>query len=123
LPPKSNILDSFRWFFSPQANPFGSPYQVPVVRIVESPELEPEKIPEVLREINDRQFGCVLQVLIESKYKAEAMLRNDEVMHSHGRIAFYQGWVAYADYVIGSLSGLRSRPSQERPERELGPEN
>jgi hypothetical protein len=122
LPPKSNILDSFRWFFSPEANPFGTPYQVPVVRILDTPELEPEQIPDVLREINDRQFGCVLQVLVEAKFKAEAMLRNDEVMSSHGKVTFYQGWVAYADYVIGSLQGLRSRPAQERPEREPGPE-
>jgi hypothetical protein len=122
LPPKSNILDSFRWFFSPEANPFGTPYQVPVVRILDTPELEPEQIPDVLREINDRQFGCVLQVLVEAKFKAEAMLRNDSVFAEPGKVAFYQGWVAYADYVIGSLQGLRSRPVQERPEREPGPE-
>jgi hypothetical protein len=89
---------------------------------LESPELEPEKVPEILREINDRQWSCVLQVLIESKYKAEAMLRNDEVANSHGRLAYYEGWVAYADYVIGSLSGLRTRPMSERPEPEAGPE-
>lgn len=122
MPQRSNILDSFRWFFSPEANPFGSPYQVPVVRILDTPDLEPDQIPDVLREINDRQFGCVLEVLIEAKYKAEAMLRNDEVMSSHGKIAFYQGWVAYADYVIGSLQGLRSSAVPERSRPEPGPE-
>ena len=109
MPAKSN-----RSFFAPGT--------VPVVRVLERTELAPEQIPEVLREINDRQWDCVLQVLIESKYKAEAMLRNDEVMHSHGRIAFYQGWVAYADYIISSLAGLRSSSVAERAEREPGPE-
>jgi hypothetical protein len=110
LPAKSNL----RSFFAPGT--------VPVVRILESPELEPDKIPEVLREINERQWTCLIQVLVESKYKAEAMLRNDEVMHSHGKIAFYQGWVAYADYVIGSLASLRIQSVLERPSREPGPE-
>ena len=119
---QNKLLDSFRWFFTPEANPFGSPYQVPVVRLLETPELEPEQVPEILREINDRQFGCVLQVLLEAKFKAESMLRDDSVMNSHGRMAFYQGWVAYADYVIGSLAGLRSRMTLERPEREPGPD-
>ena len=95
---------------------------MPVVRILDTPELAPEQIPDVLREVNDRQFGCVLQVLVEAKFKAEAMLRNDEVMGSHGKVTFYQGWVAYADYVIGSLQGLRSSAVPERPEREPGPE-
>lgn len=96
--------------------------QVPVVRVLEQSELAPEQIPEALREINDRQWGCVVQVLIEAKYKAESMLRNDEAMVSHGKIAFYQGWVAYADYVISSLTSLRSTSIPERAEREPGPE-
>ena len=94
--------------------------QVELVQLIQ--ELEPEQVPEVLREINDRQWGAVMQVLIESKYKAEAMLRDDSVMNSHGRMAFFQGWVAYADYVISSLAGLRSSSVVERAEREPGPE-
>lgn len=96
---------------------------MPVVRLLETPEIAPEQIPEILREINDRQFGTVVQVLVEAKYKAEAMLRNDEIMDSPGKVTFYQGWVAYADYVIGSLQGLRQRPVLERPEQRPGPDN
>lgn len=95
---------------------------MPVVRILDTPDLEPEQIPDVLRDINDRQFACVQQVLVEAKFKAEAMLRNDEVMSSHGKVCFYQGWVAYADYVIGNLAGLRSSAATERSQPEPGPE-
>jgi len=96
---------------------------VPVIRLLETPELPPEQVPDILREINDRQFGCVLQVLIEAKYKAEAMLRNDEIMNEHGKVTFYQGWVTYADYVIGSLEGLRARQPAQRQEAQPGPES
>ena len=101
--------------------PVKSNIQAPVVRIVETPELPPEEVPQVLREINDRQFGCVLQVLIEAKYKAEAMLRNDEIMGEHGKVTFFQGWVAYSDYIIGSLIGLRTPQKVEREQVQPGP--
>ena len=96
--------------------------QVPVIRFVETPELSSDQIPDVLREINDRQWGCVLQVLFEAKYKAEAMLHNDEVMNQHGKVAFYQGWIAYANYILGSLAGLRAQQTLEIDEPREGPE-
>jgi hypothetical protein len=92
--------------------------RVPVIRILDGPELEPEVLPQVLREINERQWNGVRQVLVEAKYKAEALLRNDEVMNSTGKVTYYQGWVAYADYVIGSLEGIR----EQVPARQAGPE-
>jgi hypothetical protein len=96
---------------------------VPVIRILESPELEPETLPSVLREINDRQWAAIAQVLIEAKYKAESMLRNDAVFDSPGKVSYYQGWVAYADYVIGSLEGLRAQePVIVLNDPEPGPE-
>lgn len=92
---------------------------VPVVRIVEveAPTVSPDLLPSLLREINQRQWAAVLEVLLEAKMKAEAVLRNDAVFDSLGRSHFYQGWVAYADYVIGSLVRLREEqtPGQEQP--------
>ena len=100
----------------------GSP-AVPVVRILEAPELEPEVLPQVLREINQRQWTAISQVLIEAKYKAESMLRNDSVFDSPGKVSYYQGWVAYADYLIGSLQSLRATQELQEPlAPEPGPE-
>jgi len=101
--------------------PVKSNIKVPVVRIVEAPELPEGELPQVLREINDRQFGCVLQVLIEAKYKAEAMLRNDEIMGEHGKVTFFQGWVAYSDYIMSELVRLRSPQKVEREQAQPGP--
>ena len=104
------------------SKPFGTFYQVPVVHLVETVELAPEQVPAILREINERQWAALAQVLAEAKYKAEAMLRDDSVMNSHGRMAFFQGWVAYADYVISSLVTLRTQSGNERSQAETGPE-
>ena len=96
---------------------------MPVVRILEAPELEPEVLPSVLREINERQWAAINQVLIEAKYKAESMLRNDSIFESFGKVSYYQGWVAYADYLISSLETLREAdPLQMSAEPEPGPE-
>lgn len=95
---------------------------VPIVRVAGAPSLEPEALPNVLREINDRQFGAVQEVLLEAKFKAEAMLRNDAVFDSALRLSYYQGWVAYADYVISSLERLRSEQTPPEEERQPGPE-
>jgi hypothetical protein len=101
----------------------GNPPAVPVVRLSEGPELAPEVLPQVLREINPRQYAAIIQVMVEAKYKAEAMLRNDAVFDSPGKVSYYQGWVAYADYLIGSLEVLRTQePLEVGPEPEPGPE-
>jgi hypothetical protein len=105
-----------------RSNPFGTFYQVPVVHFVETADIAPEQVPDILREINDRQFAVLMQVLAEAKYKAEAMLRDDSVMNSHGRMAFFLGWCAYSDYIISSLETLRTQPARERLEMEPGPE-
>lgn len=98
-------------------------HQVPVVRILEQPELSPAQLTQVLREINDRQFGAVLQVLIEAKFKAESMLRDDSVMVSAGKVTYYMGWVAYSDYTIGSLLRLRELTAQSELEPHPGPQD
>jgi hypothetical protein len=94
-----------------------------VVRVSDSIDFEPEVLPSVLREINPRQWAAITQVLIEAKYKAEAMLRNDALFDSPGKVSYYQGWVAYADYLIGSLEVLRTQaPLEMISEPEPGPE-
>lgn len=95
--------------------------QVPIVRIQETQEVSPEQIPQLLAEINERQWGSVLSILIEAKLKAESMLRNDQVFDSPGRVAFYQGWVAYCDYIISSLETLRTEVRTPEPGPEPGP--
>lgn len=95
--------------------------QVPVVRILETQELSPEQVPQLLCEINDRQWASVLSILVEAKFKAESMLRNDQVFDSPGRVAFYQGWVAYCDYIISSLETLRTQVRTAEPGPEPGP--
>jgi hypothetical protein len=122
MPISGKVLYPFRWFFRPEATPFASPASIPVVRVQEAQDLSPEQIPSILREINDRQWSTVLDVLLEAKYKAEAQLRNDTVFNEPGRVAFYQGWVAYCDYIIASLQGLRTQNVVPEPGPKPGPE-
>jgi hypothetical protein len=90
---------------------------------LETPELEPDVLPSVLREINNRQWAALIQVLVEAKYKAESMLRNDSVFDSPGKVSYYQGWVAYADFLLGSLETLRAQESARDFEEPMpGPE-
>jgi hypothetical protein len=96
----------------------------PIVRIVErSEEIASEQIPSVLREINDRQWQCVTQILVEAKLKAETMLRNDTIFAEPGRVAFYTGWLAYSDYVLSELERLREQPLTAEIARQPGPED
>lgn len=95
--------------------------EVPIVRIVERADFAPEILPQVLREINDRQWGALFQVLIEAKYKAESMLRNDTVFKEPGQVAFFQGWIVYSDYIISQLEALRSKEVEFHPGPEPGP--
>lgn len=97
--------------------------KVPVVRILDNlPEVEEHLRPQILREINDRQWSCVRDVVIEAKYKAEELLRNDEVFKDPGKVAFYLGFAAYADYTLASLELLRRKPTEVHPGPEPGPE-
>lgn len=86
---------------------------------MDTEELELDELVSVLREINDRQWAAYRQVLVEAKFKAEAMLRNDQVYEYPGKVAHYNGWVAYSDFVISNLESLRSK--QFEPEAELHP--
>jgi hypothetical protein len=93
----------FRWWFRPE-----TPGATPVVQIVETPEIAFEQLADVLAEIDGRHWQAVRQVLIEAKLKAEAQLRNDEIIKSSQLTAYYSGWVSYSDYVLANLEGLRA---------------
>ena len=99
---------SFRNWFRPveNANP-------PVVHIAEGVAIEPEDIPSVLRELNDRQFSAVREIHIEAKARAESLLRDEKIMSDHGRLAYYSGWVAYSDYVLAQLEALREKGRED----------
>jgi len=96
--------------------------QIPVVRVIEAPDLDQDQVPGLLKEINNRQWLAYREVLLEAKFKAESMLRNDAVMKDHGLVTFYNGWVAYADYVIGSLEAIRNQTSPNITQQHPGPE-
>jgi hypothetical protein len=95
----------FKWFYRPET----IPAVVPVLQIVDDiTELAFEQLPGVLAEIDKRHWGAIRQVLIEAKMKAEAMLRNDEIIKNSQLSSYYQGWVNYADYILANLEGLRA---------------
>jgi len=122
MPIRGKDLYPFRWFFRPEVTPFASPAAVPVVRVVENPEVEPDQVQSLLAEINARQWGALTAVLVEGKFKAEAQLRNEALFSDPGRVAFISGWVAYCDYIIASLQRIRSEPPLREPGPEPGPE-
>jgi hypothetical protein len=96
-------LYPFRWFFRPE-----SPGAVPVVQILETPEVAYEQLPDILQEIDGRHWQAIRQILIEAKLKAETNLRNDDIIKNSQLAAYYQGWVSYSDYVLANFEGLRA---------------
>jgi hypothetical protein len=83
--------------------------KVPLIQILDNiPEIPFEQLEGVLKEIDERHWGAVRQILIEAKWKAEAQLRNDRIVENHGLCAYYQGMVNEADYILANLEGLRS---------------
>lgn len=98
-----NVIMPFKWFFRPESGPVAV-----AVQILDSPEIEFEALSGVLSEIDDRHWTAVRQILIEAKLKAELQLRSDEVIKSSQLAAYYQGWTAYADYILANFEGLRA---------------
>jgi hypothetical protein len=86
--------------------PGGQP--VPVVRVLEQKEMPGQELVNVLRELGPRQWAATLQLLVEGKFKAESMLRDERVIASPSLTAYYTGWTVYADFVISSFESLRS---------------
>lgn len=91
---------------------------VPIVRVQEGPELPGHELVSVLREFDSRQWRATVQLLIEAKYKAEAMLRDEKVISNPAQMAYYVGWVTYADFVIGSFESLRAGNLEGKEEQE-----
>jgi hypothetical protein len=96
----------FKWFYRPETKSPASP----IVVVAADPlrEVPQAEIPGVLAEIDDRHWSVIRQLLVEAKLRAEMQLRNDEIIKNPALASHYQGWVNYADYVLGSLEGLRS---------------
>jgi len=100
----------FRFFFRKEAPEEGSR---PIVKVFEAPELDPRTLADAMRDMPPRQWAAVKQLLLEAKYKSEALLRDEKTASDHGRLAFLAGFAAYADYVIASFEGLRDVPHEE----------
>lgn len=66
-----------------------------------------DQIRDTIRELSTRQYEAFKQLLIEAKFKSEAMLRDENVASDPGKLAYYAGWVAYADYVLSSFELFR----------------
>jgi hypothetical protein len=110
MPISGNWVESFKWFYRPE-----SKSRSPRIVVLTSDalhEASQAEIPGVLREIDDRHWSVIRQLLVEAKLRAEMQLRNDEIIKNPALASHYQGWVNYADYVLGSLEGLRSGNSE-----------
>jgi hypothetical protein len=94
------------------------PGPVPVVRVQEQKELPGQELVNALRDMPPRQWQATLQLLIEAKFKAESMLRDEKVISNPSQLAYYTGWVTYSDFVLASFEGLRAGNTAGRPEQE-----
>jgi hypothetical protein len=105
MPITGDVLYPFKWYYRPETGT----QTVPVVQVFEDREqVEFEEISGILQEIDNRHWAVVRQLLIEAKLKAESQLRSDEIISNPQLSAHYQGWVNYADYVLGNFEGLRA---------------
>ena len=93
-------------------------HAVPIVRVQEQKEMPGHELVSVLRELNPRQWQATSQLLVEAKYKAESMLRDPAVVANPSQLAYYTGWVTYADFVLSSFETLRAGDAEGRPEEE-----
>jgi hypothetical protein len=104
MPITGNWVAPFKWWYRPESSPS------PIVVVAADPlqEVPRAEIPGVLAEIDERHWSVIRQLLVEAKIQAEMQLRSDEIIKNPALASHYQGWVNYADYVLGSLEGLRS---------------
>src|SRR5215471_17146487 len=107
MPIKGENLYPFRWYYRPEVEP--GVVSVPVVQVRgDEEEISSEELGDVLREIDNRHWGAVRQLLIEAKMKAEACLRNDDIISNPSLSAYYQGQLVQCDYILANLEGLRA---------------
>jgi hypothetical protein len=96
---------SFKWYYRPEA----SPAAMPVVHIVESTEeVSRDELVGLLREIPDRSWGALRQLMLEAKTRSELQLRDENVIAVQPIAAYYAGGVAHLDYLIANLEGIRA---------------
>lgn len=96
------------WIVPPGETGYPSPGPS-VTRVVENVRdlQDEEQLQNTIRELSTRQYEAFKQLLIEAKFKSEAMLRDENVASDPGKLAYYAGWVAYADYVLSSFESFR----------------
>jgi hypothetical protein len=97
----------FKYFFRPVTQPW-----LVVVKEAE-PELSPEELADAIRDLSPKAYGAVKQMLLEAKYKAESLLRDEAVATEHGRLAYLAGFASYADYVIANYETWRNTPHDQ----------
>lgn len=107
MPSKPKTVYPFRYFFRPATNPWL------VVVQEDQEELAPEQLADAVRDLSPRAYQAIKQMLLEAKYKAEAVLRDEATVQDHGRLAYFTGFASYADYVIANLETWRSMPHEE----------
>jgi hypothetical protein len=111
MPIKGNTVESFKWFYRPESNPTLSP--IVVVTSDALHEVSQAEIPGVLREIDDRHWSVIRQLLIEAKIQSEMQLRADQILSNPALVAHYQGWANCSDFILGSLEALRNGQSRQ----------
>jgi hypothetical protein len=97
---------SFKWYYRPEASPTAT---IPVVHIVESTqEVSRDELVGLLREIPERSWGALRQLMLEAKTRSEAQLRDENVIAVQPIAAYYAGGIAHLDYLIANLEGIRA---------------
>lgn len=105
-PPKKDV-QPFKYFFRPVTQPWL------VIVKEDQEEFSPEQLTDAVRDLSPRAYQAFKQILLEAKYKAEAVLRDEATVQDHGRLAYFAGFAAYADYVIANLELFRTAPHDE----------
>lgn len=98
------------WIVPPGTTGYPTPTTTRIVENVRKVQ-DTEQLTDTFRELSTRQYEAFKQLLIEAKFKSEAMLRDDAVASDPGRLAYYAGWISYADYVLASFETYREATS------------
>jgi hypothetical protein len=105
MPISGKVVFPLKWWFRPRTELAA----VPILRVGEGPPIDPEDLSSILHELNDRQYAAVREILLEARMKAESVLNDEKVVSDFGRLAYYNGWKAYADHVLASFEGIREQ--------------
>ena len=100
----------FKWFYRPESK---TPSPIVVVAADPLREVPQAEIPAILREIDDRHWSAIRQLLIEAKVQSEMQLRADQILSNPALVAHYQGWANCSDFILGSLEALRNGQNRQ----------